>query len=56
MQNWANTVATAAPRMPHPRTKMNIGAKMQLSPTVPKVAYMAFIGRLVERSRALRPR
>ena len=49
-------VANAAPRMPQSSTKMKIGANTQLRPTVPKVASMAFCGRLVERSRALSPR
>ena len=56
MMSCERMVAAAAPRMPQWNTKMKSGANTQLSTTVPNVAYMALRGRLVERSRALRPR
>ena len=49
-------VAIAAPLMPQPNTKIKIGANTQLRMTVPKVAYIAFCGRLVERNMAFRPK
>ena len=56
MMVCALIVAAAAPRMPQSNTKIKIGAKIQLIITVPKVAYMALRGRLVDRNKAFSPK
>ena len=50
-----NTVAIAAPRMPHFSQKMNIGARMMFMPTVNTAESMAFCGYPVARMMWLSP-
>ena len=42
--DWPMTVARAAPRMPHPSLKMNIGAIITLTPTERRADTMALRG------------
>ena len=42
--NWEAIVAVAAPRIPQSSTKMKIGARMTLQPTVNIDEIMAFFG------------
>jgi len=54
-KNCAKTVAVAAPRMPHPNTKINSGASNTLITTVETVAIMAFLGCPAARNVAFNP-
>ena len=53
---WHRTVAMAAPWIPIPRTKMNIGSSIVLDMTVNKVSLIASRGLPEDRINALRPK